>query len=165
MAAYVSVPRDLSKVKTKVIFNLTRRQLICFSIAAAIGIPVFLLIRSVSNASIACMCMIFLMMPMFLLAMYEKDGQHFEVIARHYIESRLLRPRVRVYRTDNVYQSLARISRAEEEVREIVKEAEDAKQKEKEHVERRRPDKKRNGKRRAPGLAEQKRKKARGRGH
>ena len=86
MAAYVPVPRDLSKVKTKLFWNLTRRQLICFSIAAAIGIPSFLAIRHVSNASLACMCMIFIMMPMFLLAMYEKDGQPLEVIARHYIE-------------------------------------------------------------------------------
>lgn len=30
MAFYVSVPRDLSRVKTKVFFNLTKRQIICF---------------------------------------------------------------------------------------------------------------------------------------
>jgi hypothetical protein len=35
MAAYISVPRDLSKVKSKIFFNLTKRQLICFSIAAS----------------------------------------------------------------------------------------------------------------------------------
>ena len=28
--AYVNVPKDLTKVKTKVLFNLTKRQLICF---------------------------------------------------------------------------------------------------------------------------------------
>ncbi|RHT37082.1 PrgI family protein, partial [Firmicutes bacterium AM29-6AC] len=27
--AYVPVPKDLTKVKTKVMFNLTKRQLIC----------------------------------------------------------------------------------------------------------------------------------------
>ena len=30
MAAYISVPRDLTKVKSKVAFNLTKRQLLCF---------------------------------------------------------------------------------------------------------------------------------------
>ena len=35
MAAYISVPRDLSKVKSKIFFNLTKRQLICFSITAS----------------------------------------------------------------------------------------------------------------------------------
>ena len=37
--AFVSVPKDLTKVKTKVIFNLTKRQLICIGIAAAFGVP------------------------------------------------------------------------------------------------------------------------------
>ena len=36
--AFVPVPKDLNRVKTKVMFNLTKRQLICFSIAAAGGI-------------------------------------------------------------------------------------------------------------------------------
>mgnify|MGYP000046107400 CR=1 FL=1 len=29
---YVNVPNDLSKIKTKIAFNLTKRQLICFGI-------------------------------------------------------------------------------------------------------------------------------------
>ena len=33
--AYVPVPKDLTKVKTKVMFNLTKRQLVCFSGGAA----------------------------------------------------------------------------------------------------------------------------------
>ena len=37
--AFVSVPKDLTKVKNKIIFNLTKRQLICFGIAAAVGVP------------------------------------------------------------------------------------------------------------------------------
>ena len=35
--AYVPVPKDLSKIKTKLAFNLTKRQLVCFSSAAAVG--------------------------------------------------------------------------------------------------------------------------------
>lgn len=34
---YVNVPNDLSKIKTKIAFNLTKRQLICFGIGAASG--------------------------------------------------------------------------------------------------------------------------------
>ena len=34
---FVPVPKDLTRVKTKVALNLTKRQLICFSIAGAIG--------------------------------------------------------------------------------------------------------------------------------
>ncbi len=41
--AYVPVPKDLTKVKTKVMFNLTKRQLICFTGGALIGVPLFFL--------------------------------------------------------------------------------------------------------------------------
>ena len=43
--AYVSVPKDLTKVKTKVAFNLTKRQLICFGSGALIGVPLFFFLR------------------------------------------------------------------------------------------------------------------------
>lgn len=42
--AYVPVPKDLTKVKTKVktkvAFNLTKRQIICFTAALIAGLPV-----------------------------------------------------------------------------------------------------------------------------
>ena len=31
---YVNVPNDLSKIKTKMAFNLTKRQLVCFPVTA-----------------------------------------------------------------------------------------------------------------------------------
>ena len=43
--AYVPVPKDLSKIKTKLAFNLTKRQLVCFSSAAAVGLPAYLFSR------------------------------------------------------------------------------------------------------------------------
>ena len=36
--AYVNVPKDLTKVKTKVLFNLTKRQLICAGYKAEAGL-------------------------------------------------------------------------------------------------------------------------------
>ena len=39
---YVPVPKDLTKVKTKLAFNLTKRQLVCFSSAACRPSGVFL---------------------------------------------------------------------------------------------------------------------------
>ena len=39
--AYVPVPKDLTKVKTKVMFNLTKRQLVCFGGGALVGVPLF----------------------------------------------------------------------------------------------------------------------------
>ena len=80
--AYVSVPKDLSRVKTKVALNLTKRQLICFSAAAAVGIPAYFLTKGTLGNSTAILRMITLMLPLFFLAMYEKDGQTAEVILR-----------------------------------------------------------------------------------
>ncbi|MBR2575712.1 MAG: PrgI family protein, partial [Firmicutes bacterium] len=37
--AYVNVPKDLTKVKSKVLFNLTKRQLVCFGMASRIYAP------------------------------------------------------------------------------------------------------------------------------
>ena len=42
---YVPVPKDLTTVKTKVAFNLTKRQLICFGLAAAVAVPTYFLTR------------------------------------------------------------------------------------------------------------------------
>ena len=50
---YVNVPNDLSKIKTKIAFNLTKRQLICFGGGAALGVPAYLLSRS-AFGSIVC---------------------------------------------------------------------------------------------------------------
>ena len=109
MAAYISVPRDLSRVKTKILFGLTKRQLICFSMAAMIGVPSFFMLKRGGNTSLAMMSMIIIMMPFFLLAMYEKDGQPMEVLVRHYVESRFIRPKERPYQTNNYYAFLMRL--------------------------------------------------------
>ena len=120
MASYVSVPRDLTKVKSKVMFNLTKRQLICFSVAALIGVPSFFLIKQIAPTNTAVMCMMIIMMPMFFLAMYEKSGQPLEVILRHFIEARIIRPKKRPYKTDNYYVALIRAAEVEKEIAKIM---------------------------------------------
>lgn len=106
---YVNVPNDLSKIKTKMAFNLTKRQLACFGGAAAVGIPAYLLARPAIGNSAALFVMIGLMLPAFFLAMYEKDGLPFEKVVRNYIRARFLWPRVRPYQTENLYAALGRL--------------------------------------------------------
>ena len=69
MAAYISVPRDLTRVKSKILFNLTKRQLICFSVAAIVGVPVFFLLKRTGNVSLATLGMMLVMLPMVFLGM------------------------------------------------------------------------------------------------
>lgn len=54
--AYVPVPKDLSQVKTKAIFNLTKRQLICFAAALVVGLPLFFLLKCSVGTSLAAFC-------------------------------------------------------------------------------------------------------------
>lgn len=61
--AYVPVPKDLTKVKTKVAFNLTKRQLVCFGSGALIGVPLFFLLRGPAGNSAAALCMMLVMLP------------------------------------------------------------------------------------------------------
>lgn len=118
--AYVTVPKDLSNVKTKVFLNLTKRQLVCFSPAVLIGVPLFFLLKEQISTSGATLCMIVVMLPFFLLAMYEKNGQPLEVIARQFIQTKFIRPKERPYQTNNFYQALERQHKLEQEVRNIV---------------------------------------------
>ena len=120
MAAYIPVPRDLTRVKSKVFFNLTKRQLICFGAAALIGVPFFFFLKSFGNVSLAALGMIIVMLPLFFLAMYEKDGQPLEVIAHHFIQAKFVRPKIRPYQTDNYYDVLFRQYQLEKEVERIV---------------------------------------------
>lgn len=103
---FVPVPKDLSKVKTKVALGLTKRQLICFSCAAAVGLPTYFLTRTTIGNSPAMLLMIGLMLPAFFIAMYEKDGQPAEKILRNMLRTRWYFPAIRTYKTENFYDYL-----------------------------------------------------------
>jgi hypothetical protein len=104
--AYVSVPKDLTKVKTKVIFNLTKRQLICIGIAGVIGLPFYFLTRGVLGTSNAATGMVLLMLPALFFALYEKDGMPLEKVLLNIIRVRFLNPGLRLYETKNLYSVL-----------------------------------------------------------
>mgnify|MGYP002626946726 CR=1 FL=1 len=118
--AYVPVPKDLSKVKTKVLFNLTKRQLICFGSGALVGVPVFFLLKSPLGVNTAVLVMVILMLPAFLLAMYERNGQPAEKVLKNILNVMFLRPKRRPYKTYNFYTALERQARLDQEVYRIV---------------------------------------------
>lgn len=103
--AYVSVPKDLTKVKSKVMFNLTKRQVVCLGIAAALGLPFYFLTKEYIGTSNAATGMILLMLPAFFFAMYEKDGLPFEKLLMNMLSVKLLRPAIRRYEVENLYES------------------------------------------------------------
>ena len=118
--AYVPVPKDLNAVKTKVMFNLTKRQILCFGGGALIGVPLFFLLKGHIGSSAAALCMMLVMLPFFLLAMYEKNGQPPEKLIRNIVQVCFLRPKQRPYRTNNFYDLLNRQDILDKEVYAIV---------------------------------------------
>ena len=104
--AYVQVPKDLTRVKTKVMFNLTKRQLICFSLAGIVGIPFYLLTRHALGATLSACMMIVPVLPFFLFAMYEKDGRPLEKVLMNIIQMKFQRPGIRPYKTENFYSAI-----------------------------------------------------------
>ena len=119
--AYVTIPKDLSRIQSKVLFGLTKRQVICFGAAALAGVPLFFLAKASLGTTTAALCMILVMLPFFLFAMYEKNGQPLEVFLGHLIQNKFIRPKVRIYQTNNLYSALVRQSQLEQEVKRIAK--------------------------------------------
>ena len=118
--AYVTVPKDLSKINTKVAFNLTKRKTVCMGAALLVGLPLFFLLKEPVGTSTATMCMVLVMLPCFLLAMYEKNGQPLEKIIGNMLKVSVIRARERPYRTNNFYAVLERQDKLDEEVYHIV---------------------------------------------
>lgn len=119
--AYVTVPKDLTKVKAKFILNLTKRQAICFGCGALIGVPLFFLLKPHIPTSAAVIVMVVTMLPFFLFAMYERNGQPLEKMLSHFVQARFVRSKERVYQTNNFYAALMRQALLDKEVRAIVK--------------------------------------------
>ena len=119
---YVTVPKDLASVKTKVLFNLTKRQLVCFGTGALIGVPVFFLLKGPVGSTAAAMVMMLVMLPAFLLGVYEKHGQPLETVLMHIARVSFLRPKERPYRIRNFYSLLMKQNHYDEEVARIVRE-------------------------------------------
>ena len=101
--AYVSIPKDLGKVKNKLVLNLTRRQIICLAAAAAIGLPFYFFMKDPIGTSNAATGMVMLMLPAFFFAMYEKDGMPLEKVLMNVARVKLIRPAIRRYEVENLY--------------------------------------------------------------
>ena len=111
--AYVSVPKDLTKVKTKIALNLTKRQLIGFALAGAIGFPVYLLSRKFLPNDLSMLLMITAAFPIIFSTLYEKDGLYLEKYIKYYLEKKR-HTSIRIYQTDCIYDLKAKGGKIEQ---------------------------------------------------
>jgi len=100
--AYVNVPKDLSGIKSKIVFGLTKRQLLIFIPTIIIGLILFFLLRKPLGPTNAVALMMVITIPGFVLAMYERDGMYLDQKIRN-IWRVTHRPAIRRYETDNSY--------------------------------------------------------------
>ena len=106
MAIAVDVAKDPKAIKSKFIGNFTKRQVICFGAAAVVGVPFYLLTRKVIGTDVAALMMVAVMLPFFFIAMYEKDGVPAEQYLKQVIEMKFIRPGIRRYKVENLYEQL-----------------------------------------------------------
>ena len=102
------------------LFGLTKRQLVCFGSAALVGVPLFFLSKGSMGTTPAALCMILVMLPFFLFALYEKNGQTPEALLGNLIQCKFIRPKKRVYQTNNAYSALEKQAELERTVGRIA---------------------------------------------
>lgn len=116
MAIAVDVAKDPNAVKNKFIGNFTKRQVVCFSLAALVGVPSYFLVKGMAGSDVAALVMIAVMLPFFFLAMYEKDGEPAERYLKEVIQMKVMRPGIRRYRAENLYEQIREREMMEMEV-------------------------------------------------
>ena len=120
---YIPIQKDFSKVKNKVALGLTKRQLFCFALAALAGIPTYIVLKKVISVDAAGLVMIVVMLPFFLFALYEKDGQSLEEVLKLIIREKYLRPQIRPVNNEPVINSVIQVADYIEETERLRKEA------------------------------------------
>ncbi|MGH0482632.1 MULTISPECIES: PrgI family protein [Bacillus cereus group] len=93
----VSIPKELKTIKSKLFFGLTKRQLIGFSIALAIGLPVFFLLKSFS-VDVALYGLFLTACPAIFATIFTKDGMPAETWIKLYLEYKYLNPQKRYFK-------------------------------------------------------------------
>lgn len=106
-AHYVKVPKDLNDIKQKFLFNLTKRQFLCFGIGFVIGLPVFFLTRGFLGMSVAIFAMGICAAPAILCGIYKKNGLYFDAIFKNMVRY-FKKKRTRIYRSTSVFECIER---------------------------------------------------------
>lgn len=119
--AYVNMTKDFSEVRKTISgLGITKRQLAAFLAAAAVGVPVFLLLKPLLDITYSILCMAVVAFPILFCILYKKDGMYMEHHIRYWHETHFIRNTDRPYETDNLYDLLLEQERINKEVEQIV---------------------------------------------
>ena len=117
----VRIPKEIRKYKEKLFFGLTLRQSICTAIGLITSIPVYIVVSQRMGEDFASWVVIFIGMPLFLLGYFNYNGLNFEQFIVAYLQSEVIYPKKRKYKTENLYDIL--LEQIEKEDRENKKNA------------------------------------------
>ena len=93
MSIEVRIPKEITEYQEKIIFGLSIRQLICFTVAITLGVGTYILVTKLSNADIASYVVIVEVMPIFAVGFVKKNGFTFEKYAAMMFRHKLGRNR------------------------------------------------------------------------
>lgn len=104
----VSIPKELKTIKSRLLFGLTKRQLIGFSLAMMASIPIFFWIKKISLDA-AMYCGLIVAFPFIFSTIYKKDNMVAETWIRLYLENKLLNTKKRRYKITKKNREVAEI--------------------------------------------------------
>lgn len=107
MAHYVQIPKDLNEIKQKFMFGLTKRQVVCFGIGFAIGIPMFFITKGSLGLSGGIVVMGICAAPAIVCGVYKKNGVYFEQHIK-FMFRYFKRPRLRIFRPVSMFDCIMR---------------------------------------------------------
>lgn len=102
---YIKIPRDLNDLKEKVMFGLTKRQLICLGAAAAIAIPLYYYIYKTLGTDDAIRIAGIAAAPAVFFGFYIKNGIPLEKLLKFFLEF-MKKPKKITYRSVNIFTAI-----------------------------------------------------------
>ena len=103
MTISVAVPKELSGIKTKIVFNLTKRQLVCFGSGGFLGSCLYMTTNDVLGTELSTFVMMIVLFPFLFLAMYEKEGFPAEKWLYLMLRQKFFTQGIRPYQSETIY--------------------------------------------------------------
>lgn len=119
MAISVRTPKSTREIEPKIVGNFTKRQVICFAIAAAIGAPTYMLTHKTLGTDISVFLMMFVTFPCFFFAMYKRNGMRAEKFLFLVFKQKFLLAGIRPYKAQNIFKEIEERKKLIAEVEEL----------------------------------------------
>ncbi|MFT9076328.1 PrgI family protein [Ethanoligenens sp.] len=120
---FVTIYKDISKIETKLIKNLTGRQIAFFGAGGVIGFTAFWYSHATIGYNAAIYLMFAIVLPFGALALYKnkKTGRTLEKKIAILLRAKCIRPQIRTYHSENIYDSLQKQIHKEREARHLAR--------------------------------------------